>query len=112
MNALGSVLTPADLARLDFWANAILLGLAALTAYPAVQFAMGIRYKGRWRKMALLPIVATGPAAIYMIFQILQKSDQWILASIAVMPAAVLYLAIVAFAHRMAHRQVGRAVPL
>jgi hypothetical protein len=112
MSSLGSVLTPADLARLDFWANAILLGLAALIAYPAVQLAIGIRYKGRWRKMALLPFVVTGPAAIYMIFQLWQKSDQWILASIAVMPAAVLYLVIAAFAHRLTYRQTDRLVPL
>jgi hypothetical protein len=108
MGSLGSVLTSAEKAQLDVWANAILLGIAALIAYPFLQLLMAMRYQGRWRVMALLPIVATGPAAVYMIFQLWQKSDQWVLASTTVMPLAVLYLVIVALAHRLAHRPEPR----
>ena len=111
MGSLGSVLTSADKAQLDIWANAILLGLAALIAYPFLQFLTAIRYKGRWRVLALLPLMASCPAAIYMIFQLAQKSDRWLWASTTVMPTAVLYLLIVALAHRLSAPQENRAVP-
>jgi hypothetical protein len=108
MGTLGSVLTSVEKAQLDIWANAILLGIAALIAYPFLQLLMGIRYTGRWRVMALLPIVATCPAAIYMIFQLWQKSDQWVWVLTTVMPPAVIYLLIVALAHRLARRPAPR----
>ena len=91
----------AEYARLDFWANAILLGFAGLVFYPPLKLIIGTSYKGKWRDLALLPVVVTVPALVFLIFQIWQESNQWIWVTIVVMPVAVIYLVIIVLARRI-----------
>jgi hypothetical protein len=91
--------TETELANLDFWANLTLFGIATLFAYPMLQLVAAFYFKGRWRILALLPIVITGPVIIYTILQFWRGAGLWFIVAIYVLPPATLYLVVVAAMH-------------
>lgn len=99
------ILTQAELANLDFWANLMMSGLFALFAYPILQFVIVFCYRGGWRELALLPIVITGPVISYTALQIWRGADLWFDVAIYVLPPATFYLVVIATIHWFMRRQ-------
>jgi hypothetical protein len=102
---VNSIFTDSELAKLDFWANSTLLGVAALFVYPVLQFVVAFCCERKWRIFALLPIVITGPIIIYTVLQIWRGADLWFIMATYVLPPATLYLFVVAAIHWFARRQ-------
>ena len=76
----------------------------SIIGYLVLQLLLPIRWSGRWRIAALLPLIAFVPAIIHAGYGIATASNLWPLLLIVVAPLAFLYLLILAGLHRYAVR--------
>ncbi len=73
--------------------NLLLIAMAwSVPAYLVLQLLLPLRWQGGWRKLALLPLLATGPILLYTLAGLLQGSNLWPLVMLFTLPFAFLYM--------------------
>jgi hypothetical protein len=89
----------------------VALGIAIMTTaavsfvgYLVLQPLLALRWSGRWRIAALVPLVAVVPVAIHAGYGIATGSNLWPLFLFFAMPLAFFYLLILAGVHRCVRR--------
>jgi hypothetical protein len=65
----------------------------AIPAYFVVQPAMLLRWRGGWRKAALVPLLLTVPALVFSLFALTRGSNLWPITLIFTTAIGTLYLA-------------------
>jgi hypothetical protein len=79
------------------WLIGELVALAG-PAYFFLQLLMAIRYRGRWRIAALVPLLAMVPLAVHAALGYAAGAEAWPLSLVLAAPPAFLYLLLVAVA--------------
>lgn len=72
----------------------------SVPGYFILQAHTAARYRRRWRRAALLPLLIMLPVVVYTLFALVAGSNLWPLVLLFVAPVAFLYLAAVALRHR------------
>jgi hypothetical protein len=80
----------------------ISLALFSIPAYIALQIVLLIRYSGRWRIAAALPLIGMVPLLLYTVLALIMGSNLWPLMAIFLTPFALLYLVAVLGLRRFA----------
>jgi hypothetical protein len=83
------------------------VALAGL-AYFFLQLLTGIRYRGRWRMAALVPLVVMVPLAVHAALVYAAGAEAWPLLLVLAAPPAFLYLLLVAIAKGAAGSRKAR----
>ena len=76
----------------------MLIGLIVTLGVPAYFIAQPmalLRWQGRWRKLALMPLVLVIPALAYSVFAFADGSNLWPITLIAAAAIGMIYLSIV-----------------
>jgi hypothetical protein len=90
MTASGLASTPQPQ---GFWGGAIItLMVWSIPGYLLAQIYMGVRFRGRWRTAALLPLWIMAPLLGYTLFALFAGSNLWPLMLLFITPFAFLYL--------------------
>ena len=86
-------------------ALAIVIGFAAVVAYPKLQYTAIRRLRGGWFAFSLLPLGVMAVVVAVTAPAVIQGANLWPLYLIFVTPFATVYLGLLLFAHR----RLGRA---
>jgi hypothetical protein len=78
-----------------WWGLLIMLMAWSVPSYIALQIYMLLKYEGRWRKLALLPLWLMIPLFAYTLFALLAGSNLWPLIMLFLTPLAFVYLLII-----------------
>ncbi len=81
----------------------IVLGFAAIAALPAyliLQLRAVVRLSGRWRWVAVAPLLVMLPAALHASIAFTQQSNLWPIMLILASPLGVIYLSVVLWTQR------------
>jgi len=76
----------------------MLIGMIVTLGVPAYFIAQPmalLRWQGRWRKLALMPLVLVIPALAYSVFAFADGSNLWPITLIAAAAIGMIYLSIV-----------------
>lgn len=77
------------------WGMLLMLMAWSIPGYIALQIYMLLKYEGRWRKLALLPLWGTVPLFAYTLFALAAGSNLWPLMLLFLCPFAFIYLLII-----------------
>jgi hypothetical protein len=91
------------------WVIGELVALAG-PAYFFLQLLMAIRYRGRWRIAALVPLLVMVPLAVHAALAYAAGSKAWPLLLVLAAPLAFLYLLLVAVAKGAAGTRKARGM--
>jgi hypothetical protein len=86
----------------------IMVGFASAVAYLPLQLYTGIRWRGVWRIVALLPILLMVPVFAYTAYALAQESNLWPIVLIFVAPLGTGYLVILVIIRRSGVRPASR----
>jgi hypothetical protein len=76
------------------WLIGELVALAG-PAYVFLQVLMAMRYRGRWRVLALVPLIIMVPLAVHAALAFAAGSNAWPVLVLLASPLALLYLLVV-----------------
>lgn len=88
--------------EMAFWGLLMMLMAWSIPGYIALQICMLVKYEGRWRKLAMLPLIGTIPLLAYTLFALLAGSNLWPLMLLFLGPFAFAYLIIIGWMKRKA----------
>jgi hypothetical protein len=89
----------------------ISLMMGSIPAYLVVQAFMLLRYRGGWRKAAMVPLVGMVPLGLYTLVALLAGANLWPLMAIFLTPIALAYLVALWIVKLVAGRLSGPAAP-
>ena len=81
--------------------------MAAVPGYFVLQPMTILRYRGKWRLAAMLPLLGCVPAALYSLYALAQESNLWPIMFVLFAPVGSLYLAALMAAHRYRYGNLG-----
>lgn len=86
------------------WGTLMMLMAWSIPGYIALQIYMLVKYRGRWRKLALLPLWGTVPLFAYTLFALAAGSNLWPLLLLFLAPFAFIYLLIIGWVKRKSNQ--------
>lgn len=87
--------TPPSAGETALWGILMMLMAWSIPGYIALQIYMLLKYEGRWRRLAALPLWGTVPLFAYTLFALLAGSNLWPLMLLFLGPCAFIYLLII-----------------
>jgi hypothetical protein len=86
---------PPSAGGMMLWGTLLMLMGWSIPGYIALQIYMLIKYQGRWRKLALLPLWGMIPLCAYTLLALLAGSNLWPLLLLLLGPCAFIYLLVI-----------------
>ena len=91
----------------DGWMALLVAAAWSIPAYFVLQALLWWRWRGGWRRLALVPLWGTVPITAYTVIALLQGSNLWPLVMLFTLPWAFLYLLVLVTLKRVRGRRQG-----